>query len=91
MANEGLIPELNDRVVVEVPAVVKSNRIQPLEAVKLPQELKGIISQEANYRNLATQAAITRTEEDILQALLANPQVPSYEVAEKLLAELKMD
>ncbi|MFO7818677.1 MAG: glycosyl hydrolase family 4 [Halanaerobacter sp.] len=91
VANQGLIPELDDRVVVEVPTVVNSNRIHPLEAVKLPQELKGIISQEANYRNLVTQAAITRTEKDILQALLANPQVPSYELAEKLLAELKVD
>ena len=88
VANKGLIPELNDEVIIEVPAVVNSNRIRPLEAPKVPEDLKGVISQEANFRNLATKAAISGNDKDILRALLANPQVPSYDSAKKLLAEI---
>ncbi|MBM7555429.1 family 4 glycosyl hydrolase [Halanaerobacter jeridensis] len=89
VANKGLIPELNDEVIVEVPAVVNSSRIKPLEAPAIPEQVKGIIAQEANFRNLATKAAISGADKDILRALLANPQVPSYEIAKKLLGEVK--
>ena len=88
VANQGLIPGLADEVVVEVPTIVNSDRIQPLETVVLPKHLKAIINQAANYRNLATRAALDKTEKNILQALLANPQVPSYQTAHKLLTEL---
>ena len=89
IANQGLIPELDDEVIIEVPAVVNSSRIKPLEVTEIPAQLKGIISQEANFRNLATKAAITDSDRDILRALIANPQVPSYELAENLLTEVQ--
>ena len=89
IANQGLIPSLDDQVIIEVPAVVSASRIKPLEVAEIPTQLKGVISQEANFRNLATTAAITSADQDILRALVANPQVPSYEVAEKLLTDVK--
>jgi 6-phospho-beta-glucosidase len=88
LPNGNLIPQLDEEVIIEVPAVVNSSGIRTLEVPDVPEQLTGVLSQEANYMNLATRAAISHNKNDILVALMANPQVPSYDLANKLEAKL---
>ncbi|MGM0369121.1 MAG: glycosyl hydrolase family 4 [Bacillota bacterium] len=88
LPNDNLIPQLDEKVIIEVPAVVNSSGIRTLEVPDVPEQLTGILSQAANYRNLATKAAISQNKNDILVALMANPQVSSYDLANKLVAKL---
>lgn len=81
ISNQGLIPHLDEEVVVEVPAVVNSAGIKPLQASETPRALKGLLQTEANYRQLATEAAVSQCREAAVQALLANPLVSSLQVA----------
>ncbi|GAB6098218.1 6-phospho-beta-glucosidase [Halanaerocella petrolearia] len=81
LSNNGLVDGVDNEVVVELPAVVNSAGIKPLQVPELPAEIKTLIQQAANYRNLATQAALSQTKGDILKALVANPQVPDYDTA----------
>ncbi|GAB6139080.1 family 4 glycosyl hydrolase [Halanaerobaculum tunisiense] len=81
LPNQGLIDWLDDEVIIEVPAVVNSSGIHPLQISETSLEIKSIIQQSADYRKLATRAAISQEKGDILQALVANPQVFDYDIA----------
>ncbi|TDX46357.1 glycosyl hydrolase family 4 [Orenia marismortui] len=81
IANNGLIPGIDDEVIVEVATIVNANSIRALEVIEVPVNVKSILQQEANYRNLATKAAITQNKDDIIQALVSNPQVDNYDLA----------
>ncbi|WP_018248412.1 family 4 glycosyl hydrolase [Orenia marismortui] len=81
IANNGLIPGIDDEVIVEVSTIVNANSIRALEVIEVPVNVKSILQQEANYRNLATKAAITQNKDDIIQALVSNPQVDNYDLA----------
>ncbi|AGB41080.1 family 4 glycosyl hydrolase, alpha-galactosidase/6-phospho-beta-glucosidase [Halobacteroides halobius DSM 5150] len=85
LPNDGLISGVDDEVIVEVPAVINSSGIKPLQVPNVSLEIKTIIQQSANYRNLATQAALSQESNDILQALAANPQVVDYDIACEIL------
>ncbi|OCL26540.1 glycosyl hydrolase family 4 [Orenia metallireducens] len=87
IANNGLIAGIDDEVIVEVATIVNGSGIRALEVGDIPLQVKSLLQQEANYRNLATQAAISQDKDDILRALVANPQVPSYEVAYQIWKE----
>ena len=84
LANEGLIPHLDEEVVVEVSAVVSSAGIKPLKPKETPKALKGLLQAEANYRNLAVEAVIERKEKSVVRALAANPLISSVETARKI-------
>lgn len=87
IANNGLLEGIADEVIVEVATIVNGSGIRALEVGEIPLQVKSLLQQEANYRNLATQAAISQAKGDILKALVVNPQVPNYEIAYQIWKE----
>lgn len=87
IANNGLLEGIADEVIVEVATIVNGSGIRALEVGEIPLQVKSLLQQEANYRNLATQAAISQAKDDILKALVVNPQVPNYEIAYQIWKE----
>jgi 6-phospho-beta-glucosidase len=86
--NEGAIPNLDDDAVVEVPCRIDAGGATPLPLAPLAPEMHGLVQHAKAYERLTVQAAVTGDRQIALAALLANPLVRDYDVAEPLLEAL---
>lgn len=86
--NDGTLAGLDDDDVVEVPARITRDGATPLSQTALAPELSGLVAQVKAYERLAARAAVTFDAGVALEALLANPLIPSWGVAERLLPRL---
>jgi 6-phospho-beta-glucosidase len=81
---EGLPPE----AVVEVPCRVDKDGAHPLPQPRLAPELLGLVQANTSYEELTIEAALSGDRTTAIRALLANPLVRQWEVAEPLLGAL---
>lgn len=86
--NDGALPGLPDDAVVEVPAVVDRDGAHPLPQRALPPEMLGLVQHAKAYERLAVQAATSGSRTSVVRALLANPLVGRYPLAEELAGAL---
>jgi 6-phospho-beta-glucosidase len=86
--NEGAIPDLPDDAVVEVPARIDRDGAHPVSLAPLAPELLGLVQQAKAYERLAARAAVDGDRDAALRALLANPLVGRFDLAERLLDAL---
>jgi 6-phospho-beta-glucosidase len=86
--NDGAIPNLPADDVVEVSATVDRDGAHPLPVDPLPSEMLGIVQHAKAYERLAARAAMTGDRGVALKALMTNPLVPDFDVAEPLLDAL---
>ena len=86
--NDGSLPDLPDDAVVEVPAVIDRDGAHPVRLAPLPTEVVGLVQDAKAYERLAVRAAIGGDRRDALLALLANPLVGRWAMAEALLDAL---
>ncbi|MGH9289597.1 MAG: 6-phospho-beta-glucosidase [Acidimicrobiales bacterium] len=86
--NDGVVDGLPADAVVEVPAVITPDGARPVSTEPLSPEMRGLVQEAKAYEDLTLRAARTGSRITALKALLANPLVPSYGVAEPLLAAL---
>jgi 6-phospho-beta-glucosidase len=84
----GVIPDLPDDAVVEVPAEIGSNGATPIATAPLAPELLGLVQEVKAYERLAAAAAVTGDRGTALNALLANPLVRQFDKAVGLLDAL---
>ena len=83
--NHGTLSGLADDDVVEVPARIGRDGADPLTQPPLAPELLGLVGHVAAYERLAVRAATTGDPTTARLALMANPLVREYAVAEQLL------
>jgi len=86
--NDGAIAELPADAVVEVPARIDAEGAHSEPLAPLAPEMAGLIQETKAYERLAVEAATRGSREAALRALLANPLVPSFGVATRLLGAL---
>ena len=86
--NDGSLPDLPDDAVVEVPAVIDRDGAHPVRLTPLPTEVVGLVQDAKAYERLAVRAALSGDRRVALLALLANPLVGRWEMAESLLDAL---
>ncbi len=82
--NQGALPGLPDDAVVEVPCTVDRDGAHPLPQRVLPPEMAGLVAHCKAYERLAVAAACSGSREMVIRALVANPLVGQYPVAERL-------
>jgi alpha-galactosidase len=82
MPNLGLIDNLPQDCIVEVPCLVDKNGVQPTRIGALPPQLAALIQTNVNVQSLAVEAAITRQRKYIYHAAMLDPHTA---------AELDMD
>ncbi|MEJ2605726.1 MAG: alpha-glucosidase/alpha-galactosidase [Anaerolineales bacterium] len=73
LRNRGLIENLPDDCVVEVPCSVDSNGIHPSRIGALPPQLAALMQTNINVQALTVEAALTRKREHIYHAAMLDP------------------
>lgn len=86
--NGGAIEGLTDDAAVEVTCQVDREGAHPLQIGSMDLPVRGLIQQVKAYEQLTIQAAIDGDRMAGLAALLANPLVPSADVAQDLLDDI---
>ncbi len=89
--NGGVLAGLADDDVVEVPARVGRAGAMPVPQPPLAPELLGLVQHVAAYERLAASAAASGDRDAARLALLANPLVREYRLAEGMLDRLLAD
>jgi alpha-galactosidase len=87
VVNNGAIAGLPDWAVVEVPALVSGSGIRPLQVGALPRGITAVLNQQVAIQDRVVEAAVHGDRQAALQALLLDPLVTSFTVAEHLLDE----
>jgi 6-phospho-beta-glucosidase len=86
--NDGAMPDLPSGAVVEVLARVDRDGAHPLPLAPLAPEIRGLVQQVKAYEELAVAAASSGDRGTALRAMMANPLVAHWEIAEPLLDAL---
>jgi alpha-galactosidase len=85
--NDGLIPNLPPEAVVEVPGLVDGRGVHGVAVGRLPDGIAALLAARVHQQELTVDAALAGDRALALQALLADPLVPSVETAEAMLDE----
>ena len=83
--NQGLIADLPDWIVVEVPARVDKDGLHGLTMGHLPKGFAGLLMNQVAVHDLTAEAVLQKSKTAALQALLVDPNVPKYHGMEDLL------
>lgn len=86
--NDGALPDLPDDAVVEIPAVIDRDGAHPKSLDPLPTTVVGLVQHAKAYERLAVKAALTGDRRTAALALLANPIVGRWSMAEALVDAL---
>jgi 6-phospho-beta-glucosidase len=86
--NDGALPDLPGDAVVEIPARIDRDGAHPLPLAPLAPELRGLVEQVKAYEQLTIAAARSGDQATALRALMANPLVAEWAIAEPLLDAL---
>jgi len=83
--NDGLIPNLPAEAVVEVPGLIDGRGVHGIPVGALPDGIASILNARVRQQELTIEAALSGDRTLALQALLADPLIPSVEAAESML------
>ena len=83
--NNGLIADLPDWIVVEVPATVDRDGVHGIRLEGLPRGFAGLLTNQVAVHDLTAEAVIHRSKDAALQALPVDPVVNRYHGLEELL------
>lgn len=83
--NDGLIANLPREAVVEVPGLIDGSGVHGVGIGPLPDGIANILGGRARQQELTVDAALTGDRQLALQALLADPLVPTVEAAAAML------
>jgi len=76
--NNGYIPNVLDKMAVEVPAIVNGKGIHPKTISALPVAVAAMISQQGAIHQLLIEAYQEKSRRKLLQAMLLDPTVSNY-------------
>jgi len=88
VANKGYAPGLLPDMAVEVPAMVDGQGLHPCTTEALPTAIRAMINQQGAIHDLLIQAYHEKSRMKLLQALLLDPTVSSYNNAVALIDEM---
>lgn len=86
--NNGAVAGLPDNVAVETVCHVDASGARALPVGEIPLAYRGLVQAVKAHESLTVQAAVTRSRDVALQALLAHPLVGDIDIAEPMLDDL---
>jgi 6-phospho-beta-glucosidase len=84
LRNRGTFPFLADDAVIEVPARIGPDGVQPVRLPQLGALERGLVAHVSAYEDLALEAALHGGRERVFRALLAHPLVGQAALADDL-------
>ena len=84
VSNKGLITNLPQDCIVEVPCVVDKNGVQPTHIGALPPQLAALMQTNINVQNLTVEAALTGNREHIYHAAMLDPHTSAELTLEQI-------
>jgi 6-phospho-beta-glucosidase len=84
--NHGAISGMNSDDVVEIPAFVQKDSVEPVAIGQIPDHCLGLIKQVKAYEKLTIQAAVEKSFRKAVTALAIHPLVSDYGAADQLVA-----
>ena len=88
MRNDGALPDLPDSAVVEIPARIDRDGAHAVSLAPLAPEMRGLVQAAKAYEELTVDAARSGDRRTAVRALMANPLVGEWAIAEPLLEAL---
>jgi len=88
VTNNGLVTNLPDHAVVEIPVIADANGIRGLHVGPLPESFVGLVAARCAYNELLAQAAVEKSKHVALQCLVADPLTNSIPRARACLEEM---
>ena len=88
LPNYGLVANLPEGAILEVPAIVGTFGIHGVCVGNIPSGIAAMLSARVHQQQLTVEAAMSGDRQLALQAMLLDPLVPSVEVAEATMDEL---
>lgn len=86
--NQGAIEDLAAEDVVEVPCLIDRFGPRPLATGRLPSTIRGLTIAVKEYERLAIRAAVEKSRDLALLALLVNPLIGQWEIGTQVLNAL---
>jgi Alpha-galactosidases/6-phospho-beta-glucosidases, family 4 of glycosyl hydrolases len=88
MMNDRYVPNLPNTMVVEVPAIVDGNGIHPQKTEKIPTAVAAMIATQGTIAELIYEAYTEKSRNKLLQAIMLDPTVSTYNNAVNLINEI---
>ena len=86
--NQGAVDGIPGDASVELACLVDRLGAHPIHFGAIPLPIRGLIQSVKAYESLTVQAAVEGSKRIALQALMAHPLIPSWEIARPLFTEL---
>lgn len=86
--NEGIIENLPQDLVIEGPVRVDKQGVRGVKLGKIPKNIAALLKIEATIQDLCVEAVLRESKRYALAALAVDPNVGSFEMAEKIFAEM---
>jgi alpha-galactosidase len=86
--NDGYAPNLPNGMVVEIPVIVDGDGIHPQKTEKIPTAIASMIATQGAISALLYEAYVEKSKNKLLQAIMLDPTVSSYNNAVALINEM---
>ncbi|TET02757.1 MAG: hypothetical protein E3J90_02410 [Promethearchaeota archaeon] len=87
--NDGIIDNLPQDLVIECPVTVSKAGIRGVKWGNLPKNIAALLRIEASIQDLCVEAVLTKSKEAAINALAIDPNVGSFEIADRIFSEMK--
>jgi alpha-galactosidase len=82
--NNGLIPDLPDWLVLEVPAIVNADGLKGITPTNIPKPFLGLLHNQVAIHDMTAEAILSGSKAALVNALMVDPVVDVYQTLEKL-------
>ena len=86
--NDGLIDNLPQDLVIEGPAIVDKEGVHGVKIGNIPKNIAALLRIEATIQDLCIEAVLKKSKELAIAALAVDPNVGSFEKADKMFNEM---
>lgn len=87
--NDGIIENLPQDLILECPGIVNKEGVHGVKWGTLPKNIAAILRIEATVQDLCVDAILNKSKEQAITALAVDPNVGSFEMADKIFNEMK--
>jgi len=87
--NENIIENLAKDLILECSAIVNKDGVHGIKIGKIPKQIAAILNLEATIQDLCVEAIFQKSKELAITCLALDPNVGSFEIAEKVFNEMK--